>query len=177
MRHLLLSVPFVMTLAVLGPACVGADEPAAESFIEPSASNAFVVRLTANASKEDVIQQIVETGQDQLAAACEVKPGTSIRVFNPLASGSYEDVSCESILGSQEPTGQTGEALTSGGENIGQVQQKLTPIGLGCSVVMFGLGIFMNHAICQYPGAENPRACAALAEFGMGGLGVICAFI
>jgi hypothetical protein len=104
-------MPFVLTLAVLGPACIEADEPAAESSIEPSASNAFVVRLTANASKEGVIQQIVEAGQDQLAAACESGPGTSIRVFNPLASGSYENVSCESILGIQEPTGQTGEAL------------------------------------------------------------------
>jgi hypothetical protein len=43
--------------------------------------------------------------------------------------------------------------------------------------VMLGLGIFMNHAICQYPGADNPKACGWLSEAGMGGLGLACAFI
>src|SRR4051812_37019259 len=120
MRHLLLSAPLLLLLAVAGPARAGADEPTTH----PGASNPFEVSLTANTTSENVIPQIVEAGHDELAAACASNPTASIRIFNPLASGSYADVTCSTVLAGGEFIGQASEALTSGGEHVGQVQQK-----------------------------------------------------
>jgi hypothetical protein len=172
-RTPLLLVPLLVLLAVADPGRALADEPTTTS----EASNAFVVPMTPTTTAETVISQIVEAGREQLAAACVANPGASVRILNPLASGDHADVACSTILDGGESVGQSSEALTSGRENVGQAQQKLTPIGIGCSIVMLGLGIFMNHAICQYPGAENPNACGWLSEAGMGGLGLACAFI
>jgi hypothetical protein len=175
-RNPLLSMPLLVGLALVGPGCGTADEPAAKDDIAPAASNSFELTLPDTTSVKTVIAQIVDAGHNQLAAACVAHPIASIRVFNPLVPGTYEDIACSTLLAGGEPLALTSNALTSG-ERLGETRQELTPIGLGCSVVMLGLGIFMNHALCQYPGAENPQACAALAEYGIGGLGLACAFI
>lgn len=175
-RALLLSISLLVSLAFVGSGCETADEPTAHHDITPVASNGFELKLHDTTTAETVIPQIVEAGHDLLAAACVAHPGASIRVFNPLASEDHEDVACSTILDGGEPVVLTSDALMSG-ERIGEARHELTPIGLGCSVVMLGLAIFMNHALCQYPGAENPGACAALSEYGMGGLGLACAFI
>jgi hypothetical protein len=162
-------------LTLVASGCGATDEPTTEP--EPAASNGFELKLPDSATAETVIPAIVEAGHDQLAMACEASPVASVRIFNPLAAGSYEDIACSTLLDAEASVGPTSEGLVRGDERIGEAQQRLTPIGLGCSFVILGLGIFMNHALCQYPGAEHPGACAALSEFGMGGLGLACAFI
>ena len=180
MRRLLLSVP-LMLLAMAGPACGGADDPASESPTEPGASESFVVRLTPDTSKEGVTQQIVEAGQAQLAIACAGNSGASVRIFNPLASGDYTDVPCSAILDGGESVGQASEALTSGSERIGMTQQPLSPFSLVCSALMLGATLAWNWPYgqegCNAPGAENPSACRALTSFGGGALGLLCALI
>jgi hypothetical protein len=173
MRYPWLFVPLLVALAVAGPASAETDEPTTD----PEASKTFEVRLTPGMTEEDVTEQIIAAGREQLVTACAPYPGATVRIFTPLASGSYDDVACSTILEAGISVGQSREALTSSDEHLGKEQQRLTPIGLGCSLVMLGLGIFMNHAMCQRPGAENPSACAALSEYGMGGLGLACAFI
>ena len=116
-------------------------------------------------------------GQDQLAPVCVGNPDASVRAFNPLASGSYEDVLCSVILDDGRSIGHASEALVSGSERIGQVQQKWSPFGLGCSLFVLGAGILMNHLACHYPTAEHPEACSNLLEGGMGALGIACNFI
>src|SRR4051812_4469170 len=120
MRYLLLSTPLLLALAAAGPASAETNE----STTNPEASNAFVALTAPTTTAETGVPQIVEAGREQLAAACVANSGASIRIMNPLASGSYEDVDCSTILAGGESVGQTSEALMSGGEHIGQVQQK-----------------------------------------------------
>jgi hypothetical protein len=84
MRHLLLSGPLLTILAVAGPACVAADEPTSTA----GASNTFEVPMTPHTTAETVIPQILAAGHDELASICAANPTASMRVFNPLASGS-----------------------------------------------------------------------------------------
>jgi hypothetical protein len=168
----LLSVPLLVLLAVADPGRALADEPSRE----PEASNAFVVHLAQTTTAETVISQIVEAGREQLAAACAAHPDASIRVFNPLASGSYADVSCSTILDGSEPVAQSSEALPSG-EHIGQIQQKWSPFGLGCTAFVGLSALFVNYALCNRPGAEQPDLCRYTADAGFFGLGIACNFL
>lgn len=181
MRHLLLAVPFLMSLAVAGLACGEADELASEPPVGSGASDSFEVRLVPNVTTDDVIPAIVHAGHDQLAALCNEYPGVSIRVFNPLVSGSYEDVGCSTILGGSEATRQESTALGRDGERIGTAQQPLSPFSLVCGVLVLGATLAWNWPYgqegCNTPGAENPGACRAVTSFGGGAMGLLCDLI
>ncbi len=104
---------------------------------EPTAEGQrFAVQLPRDVTTESVLPAIVAAGHDELAAACAATPGASIRILNPLASGTFEDVSCASVL-QGEGTAETSAALSSepAGERVGEDQQSLTPLGgLLCSL-------------------------------------------
>jgi hypothetical protein len=66
-----------------------------------------------------------------------------------------------------------------------------SPIGLGCGVIMLGLGFGLNY-LCEraarppvwhpdrWPPGEVPsnvRDCQNVAKYGFGGLGIACAFL
>jgi hypothetical protein len=164
MRYLPLSTPLLVVLAIAGPARAGADEPTTE----PTASNAFMIRLAATPSKEDVIQQIVEAGHDQLAAACAVTPAASVRILNPLAAGDHADVACSTILDGGESVGQSSEALTSGREElVGQARQPLTPVGpLICGFASL-IAMTAGARACADWRGENSQFCN-VGNFGTG---------
>lgn len=173
MRYLLLSTPLLLVLAAVGPAHAETDEPSTEA----AASHAFAVQLSGNTTAENVIERIIEAGREQLATACTAQPEASVRIFNPLASGSYEDVACSTLLDGGESVGHTSEALSSGGERIGQVQQKWSPFGLGCTALVGLSALFVNYALCSRPGAEHPDACRYTADGGFFTLGIACNFL
>lgn len=137
--------------------------------------------MTPSTTAETVIPQILAAGHDELASMCAVNPAASIRVFNPLASGSYADVTCSAILVGGESVERSSDALTSGNEHIGQVQQEWSPFGLVCSALVLGATLAWNwpgsRTGCNTPGAENPTACQFVTGVGGGGLGLLCAFI
>jgi hypothetical protein len=170
-----------MIMALLVPACGGADEPAAESSAESqpeaSASKSFEVPLTANASEEDVFKQIVAAGHEQLTATCEANPGASIRVTSPIASGSYEDIACSTVLEGGYPAGQSSEAPTSGSEDVGQTQQKLGPISLvACGIFAAGSFLLMNEVLCPRGRTQQDRDnCGHVSNFGSAGITLLCA--
>jgi hypothetical protein len=142
---------------------------------------AFALHLDNSTTAENVIPAIVAAAHDQLVSVCEGNSGASVRVINPLASGSFEDVQCSDIFGSSEITGQASAPLTGGGERIGQTQQEWSLVGLACSALVLGATLAWNwpgsHAGCNDPRAENPVGCQALTSIGGGGLGLLCAFI
>ena len=174
MRQVLLTVPMLVILAMAGPARAGANEPTTE----PRASNGFVVPMTTTTTSENVIEQVMAAGHDQLVAACEANPAASIHVFTPLVSGDDADILCSSILSGREPVGQSSEALMSGGERIGQVQQKWSPVGLACSAITFGSALVMTYAMCpRATTPEHERNCGYLGNVGMGGLSFLCFLI
>ena len=178
MRYLLLSTPLLVALAVAGPARGEADEPTSN----PEASKAFVALTLPTTTAETVIPQIVEAGREQLAAACVINPGASVRIINPLASGVYTDVPCSTILDGGESVGQTSEALKSGGEHIGQTQQKGVITTVACFAAGTALFLGTRYGVCEYgggPGAEGDRRranCNDIGSWGGVGLGFVCGF-
>ncbi|KYG00976.1 hypothetical protein BE21_56895 [Sorangium cellulosum] len=53
-----------------------------------------------------------------------------------------------------------------------------SPIGLGCGLFMPAAGAFATEALC--PRARSPRdaqRCDRLSTYGLGTLGVLCAFL
>jgi hypothetical protein len=156
-------------------------DPAPALAEPPAEGQSFAVQLPHDVTTESVIPAIVAAGQDKLAAVCERTPGAGIRIANPLASGAFEDVQCSTILGESEMTEHASTALTSGGERIGQTQQKFSPVGLVCSALLLGATLAWNwpgsHVGCNDPRAENPVGCQAVTSIGGGGLGLLCALI
>jgi hypothetical protein len=138
--------------------------------LSESQTKSFAVRLDRATTADNVIPQIVAAGHEQLDAACEAaQPGASVRIFNPLASGAYQDVSCASVLGGDGSTGEASAALVSNvsDEPIGTAPQKLTPLAIVC--VLGGLAV---NAITQY-GCErnypNDLACPWVSTVGSWG--------
>lgn len=84
----------LVLLAVADPGRARASEPTSTL----GASNEIVMQLRGDTTAETVIPQIVEAGREQLASACAPTPTASVRIFNPLAEGSHEDVACSTIL-------------------------------------------------------------------------------
>jgi hypothetical protein len=161
------------------PACGGVEE-SSEAGVPHAAPQSFTVGLDAATTTENVIPQILAGGRGQLAVMCEAaQPGASVRIFNPLVAGASADVSCASVLDGDGSTGEASAALVSDESDgpIGTVQQKLTPIGLGCGVFMLGAALYANHVLCAHPTAEQPDKCRLVSELGLGTLGVACAFI
>ncbi len=79
------------------------------------------------------------------------------------------------ILHGEESVGQSSEALTSGGEHIGQVQQK----GIISTVACFagGAAAFLGtrYGICPHGATEQDRTnCNDVGGWGSLGLGFVC---
>jgi hypothetical protein len=157
----------------------GPADPRAEQ--ADTRQQAFVIQLDASTTAESVIPAIVAAAHGKLVTVCAGNPGASVRVINPLASGSHEDVQCSDLLEGSETIGQASAPVANGGERIGQAQQKWSPVGLVCSALMFGAALAWNwpgsHAGCNDPRAENPAGCQAVTSVGLGSLGFLCGFI
>jgi hypothetical protein len=143
------------------------------------AAPSFMIWVRGDTTPETAIPAILAAAHDQLAVACAGKPGTSVRIHNPFLSEAYADVLCSTFL---DGTGEANSALTSDVDGpIGTVQQNWSPFGLACSALMFGASLAWNwpwgQEGCNAPGAHNPTACRALTGIGVGGLGLLCAFI
>ncbi|MGK4003959.1 hypothetical protein WMF31_15105 [Sorangium sp. So ce1036] len=172
-----------LTLAALmgATACGVADEPSeaasdggAEG--EAAAPRSFEVHLGGETTTESVIPQILEAGRAELAAACADRPEAAIRIFNPLDQGAYVDIPCASTLRDGDTS--TTTAHDQGDEQIDTAQQPLSPIGLGCSIFMFGATMVATSAIC--PRARDPRdaqRCSNHSGAPLGTLGVLCSLI
>lgn len=140
----------------------------------------FEVQLPRDVTVEAVVPAIVAAGHAELAAACESMPGAAIRILNPLASGSYEDVSCASVLEGDASSAATGGALASDECDgpIGTVQQKWSPFGLGCTIAVGAAVLFSTYVLC--PRARTPqdeKYCGYVTNGGFAGLGVACVFM
>src|SRR5512132_1452227 len=61
-------------------------------------ARSFEVQVPRDVTAETVIPALVEASRGELAVVCAATPGASIRIMNPLASGTFEDVSCTSVL-------------------------------------------------------------------------------
>ena len=177
MKYPRVSVPLLAVLAAAGPAAAETNEPTTT----PEASNAFVTLTPPTVDAETVIPLIVEAGREQLATACVANPGASVRILDPLASGSYEDIACSTLLDGGESVGQTSDALMSGGEHIGQVQQKGIITTVACFAGATTVFLGTRYGVCKYgggPGAEGDRRradCNDIGSWGEVGLGFVCA--
>ncbi|MGK3966355.1 hypothetical protein WMF38_19490 [Sorangium sp. So ce118] len=168
--------------ALVGAACGTADEATetradrsgAEDGEMPAAS--FYLGIDRATTPESAIPQILEAGRPELAAACADHPDALVRVFNPFDPGAFADVPCASMLSSAE----TSAAPTSedSGEPIATARQPWSPIGLGCSIFMFGAGMVATSALC--PRARDPRdaqRCSNYSGGALGALGLLCSLI
>jgi len=151
----------------LGPALA---EPTAEG-------QSFAVQLPRDVTMESVIPAIVAAGHDELAAACAVTPGASIRILNPLASGTFEDVSCTTILDGGKSVEQASQAITSGGERIGQVQQQGVITTVACFAGGAAAFLVPRYGICPHGRTEQDRTnCNDAGGWGGLGIGLLCGF-
>ena len=151
--------------------------PAKSTEVETST---FEVRLRGDTTSDTVIPQIVAAAHDRLTVACESRPNTSVRIYNPLAKEpSVAEVPCSTFL---DGIGESSAALTSEVDGpIGTVQQKWSPVGLVCSAVVLGATLAWNwpwgQEGCNNPKAEDQTACRAITGLGGGGLGLLCSLI
>jgi hypothetical protein len=152
-----------------------ADNPADQADAPPQV---FTLRVDSGTTAETITPVLLAGAHDELIAACEAAPGKAVRVFNPLASGAYVDVSCSALLAGGEETAETSRALTSreNDEPIGQAQQKIGPITfLMCGLFLGGSTLFLDKALC--PRAPTESARKNCSNVGLGGeiaLGILC---
>lgn len=170
----LAAAAFIWTCA----GCAGAPESNADHEVWVAharmAPQTFEIFLE-NAPRADMaIDEIAAQAHDRLAAACVGLPGAAVRIWNPLSSGSYADVPCAEIL-----AGEGQATLTS--ERIGEAPQEWSPVGLACSLLLFGTASAFNWPWgkegCNNPRADNAEGCRAATGLGLGALGLLCAFI
>jgi hypothetical protein len=182
-----ITITAVLACAVMLTGCAADTMTRDQEPAEASAGQAdtplraFALHLDNSTTSEDVIPAIIAAAHDQLVPACEGNPGASVRVFNPFAWETFEDVQCSDILGGHETTGQASASFMRGDERIGQAQQSFSPVGLLCSALVLGATLAWSwpgsHAGCNDPRAENPVGCQAVTGIGGGGLGLLCALI
>jgi hypothetical protein len=98
-----------MIVALAAVNCGEAEEATDNA---PQSSTSFRVRLNPATTAENVTPQIVSALHGQIAPICEEHLGASVRLFNPLDSGAYQDVPCSAILIGGEVTGQAESPLT-----------------------------------------------------------------
>lgn len=173
MRYPRLTVPLLVSLGLIGSGCGTAEDPTIKPETDPVASNSFELILPDTTTAATVIPAIVETGHEQLATACGTSPVASVRIFNPLVPGSYEDVACSTILGAEPSVEETTEALMRGDEPIAQAQQDLTPVGLLCGLFTIGVGLAATWSCDKYP----DRWCPWPAAVGTSGISLACMFL
>lgn len=167
--------------ALVGASACGTADEATEALATPDGSvevppRSFYVELSQDTTTESAIPQIVQAGRHEFAAACADRPDAALRILNPFDPGDFADVPCASMA----CDGESGGAPTQdeSGEPIGAAQQPWSPIGLGCSIFMFGAGMVATSAVC--PRARDPRdaqRCSNYSGAALGTLGVLCSFI
>ncbi|WP_437952236.1 hypothetical protein WME98_17000 [Sorangium sp. So ce296] len=158
------------------PGKAGADGREAEQ--AEGAPPSFVFSVDRAITAEDAIPQILNAGRPQLAAACAEYPGALIRVFNPLALGAYEDVTCSAVLDG-EGAGEANAALANAerGGPIGVAQQELSPFSIGCGVFVGASALVAQFGVCPRARTERARKrCDYWTGGGFVGLGVLCGF-
>jgi hypothetical protein len=134
----------------------------------------FEVQLPRDVTMESVVPAIVAAGHAQLAVACASTPDASIRIMHPLASGSFEDVSCASIPSGDESTGETSAALSSA-EHLGQVQQKGVISTVACFAGAAATFLVPRYGICPHGTTERIRTnCNDAGGWGSLGIGLVC---
>lgn len=185
MRRVLLGMPLLVALAGAIGACGQGEGPTSSPVLpaaetapaeEASASQIFEVQFEPAAQAEEAIPAIVEAGRDKLASACSGTPDASIRIMNPLASGAFEDVPCATILGGGESAEQSSEALTRGGERIGQAQQKGVITTVACFAGAATVFLGTRYGVCPHGRTEQDRTnCNDAGNWGQAGLGFLCA--
>ncbi|MGK3959144.1 hypothetical protein WMF38_39630 [Sorangium sp. So ce118] len=149
----------------------GADGTEAEE--AERAPPSFVFSLDRAITAEDAIPQILNAGRPQLVAACAEYPGALTRVFNPLALGAYEDVTCSAVLDGEG----TGKANGESDGPIGEAQQELSPFSIGCGVFVGAAALVVQFGLCPRARTERDRKrCDYWTGGGFVGLGVMCGF-
>jgi hypothetical protein len=132
----------------------------------------FAVELNRSTTAPDPIQQIIDAGRPEIAESCASNPTATVRVFSPIASGAYSDVSCASILEAAAAT-----PSNENEERIGEARGALGPITfLMCGIFAAGSTLFMTYGIC--PHARNPRDrrnCEHVSNFGSAAMTIMCA--
>ncbi len=141
------------------------------------ATQSFEVQVPRDITPGNVVAALVKAGRAELAAACEATPDASIRIMNPLASGTFEVLPCASVLDSDEATAASSTALTSNESDgpVGTVQQRWSLFGMACSVLTIGSGLVASRLLC--PRATNPqdaRNCGNFSDAGFSTLGFLC---
>ncbi|WP_437593473.1 hypothetical protein [Sorangium sp. So ce1000] len=172
--------------ALMGaPACGAADDTSEARADRGSAENVeetprnFYVGLARDTTAESVIPQILEAGRPELAAACADRPEAWIRLFNPLDAGAYADVPCSLMLHDDAAAAEESAVpVSEGDEPIGAAQQRWSPVGLACGVLMLGSSLVSTFALC--PRARNPhdrQGCDILTAGSFSTFGVMCMFL
>jgi hypothetical protein len=176
----------IMTTAVLGCSAMltgcaadkmaldqGPDTYTEQATTEPQL---FTLQLDSAMTAETAISLMLAASHDQLTAACDSRPGVSVRIFNPLAPGDYLDVPCSVILNG---TGETSTALTSEPIDgpLGQAEQELGLVSfVMCGLFLGGANLFMNYALCPRATTERDRKnCNHLSNGSSFALGLMCA--
>lgn len=101
MQRLMMSLGFAAALASCAADTTAPDQLPAQTAEAPATEpSAFTLWLDRATTAETAIPAIVAAAHQQLAAACERTPGAAVRILNPLASGSYQDVCNAGTFGS-----------------------------------------------------------------------------
>ncbi|AUX43448.1 uncharacterized protein SOCE26_048960 [Sorangium cellulosum] len=172
-------IGLAMAALIGAPACGAADEPNAageEGGAEEAGLPPHHFELSLD-PEGPAIPQIVAAGRYELAAACADRPGAAVRIFDPLEPGAFADVPCASMLGGDPTQEQSAVPVSEGAEPIGEAQQRLSPLSLGCAAFVLGSTLIATRGIC--PRARDPRAekhCNLWSDAGFGTLTLMCAF-
>lgn len=167
----------VMAALAVVPGCGGAEQ-SSDAERHDIAPQSFVVELDRATTAEDAIPQILRAGRPQLATVCEEQPDASVRIFNPLASEAYTDVSCASVLDGSSATGEASAALHTDEKDgpTDEARQEIGPISfLMCGLFTGGTLLTTRYAIC--PRARNARSRQNCDDVGLWGgiaMGVVC---
>ncbi|XXX74847.1 hypothetical protein WMF30_45060 [Sorangium sp. So ce134] len=137
----------------------------------------FGVQLPSDTTEENVIPRVVAAGREEIAEACERTSSVSVRVFNPLALGVYADIPCSTILDDAGEVGGVRMNHQNDGR-VGETQQKLTPLGVGCAAFIGAAGLVAQFGVCpRARTGRDKRRCDYWTGGGFFGLTVACAFL
>jgi hypothetical protein len=152
-----------------------ADNRAGQADTSPQV---FTLRVDSSTTAETITPVLLASAHDKLLAACAATPDKAVRVFNPLASGAYEDVPCSALLADSKETEETSGVLTSRESDgpIRQAQQKIGPISfLMCGLFLGASTLLLDKVMC--PRAQTEEARKNCSNVGLGGgiaLGILC---
>ena len=165
-----------------GCAAAGAA-PDEEPGAAPAAQTAtplhvFMLRADSDLTADNVTPALVASAGDDLRVACEATPDKAVRIFNPYAPGTHEDVPCSALLAGGDVTGETSSALTREERDgpTGQARQEVGPISfLFCGLFVGGSTAFLDKVLCPRATTEHARRSCGNVELAGGiALGILC---